>query len=898
MQEEISFGVWLRKQRRALDLSRQAFANQIGCAEVTLRRIEAGTLKPSKELANILLDKLGIPNTERSQWISFARGLSDFPSQSHQSSNKPITNLPAPLTTFIGREKEQSEVVGLIAKHRLVTLTGSGGVGKTRLSIRVGEQVLGNYPAGVWLVELAPILDPLLVPRITAIAIGLRDEPQRPVIDMLSDYLHEKQILIILDNCEHLLDSCSQLVDTLLKRCPSLEILATSREALGMLGEAVYHVPSLELPDIDQLLEKFREYESVRLFEERAQLVQVNFSLTIENAPSVAKICNRLDGIPLAIELTAARISMFSTQQIAVRLQESFDILTIGNRTALPRHQTLRATIDWSYDLLSPVEKSVFQRLSVFVNGWTLEAAESICSDANIDPKAILDVLTQLYNKSLVVCEQTQSKIRYRMLETIRQYARQKVAQLGESEILRDKHLEYFLNLTETASPYLIKPEQLEWLAQLEADYENIRTALKRASSIDSPVSSLRLCAALGPFWTIRSHFLEGSEWLRIALSKPSENLEAIEKIARVRALYHDAHLAQELDDIERMKASAKLSLSLAQDSADRRDIAIARLYTGISLHAENKSDEACILIEQSLVEFRELKDCYWEAYTFRQLGYLLIMQGKIKWGASYLQALELARKAGERLNLADALLDYSKLVFSTYQIDETMKCVKEADTLYKQINSRMSLTSSALAAIAWLNGDPQKAKLLYIEVQERFGVLGAKYLRSTVIENLGRIALDDGKLEQAQAYFEEAIATARELELPFSIAFRLALISSIFYLKGNIAKYKQCLREGVASAKTLSSKASIVLFLNYALSSLSLQEPVSSANILGVIYTAEREHGSSIIGPLEKHYYNHAESYSREKLGNSAFEAAFAKGQKMSLDEGLDLALKTVEEM
>src|SRR6266498_4385751 len=245
MQEEISFGTWLRKQRRALDFSRQSFSNQVGCAEVTLRRIEAGALKPSKELASILLEKLGIPDTERSQWISFARGLSGFPLSSTSPSRKPSTNLPAPLTTFIGREKEQSDVIKLITKHRLVTLTGPGGVGKTRLSTKVGEQVLRDYDDGVWFVEFAPVLDPLLVQRTTAIAIGLRDEPQRPVIDMLSDYLTEKQTLIILDNCEHLLGACAQLADSLLKRCPSLKILTTGREALGILGEAMYLVPSL-----------------------------------------------------------------------------------------------------------------------------------------------------------------------------------------------------------------------------------------------------------------------------------------------------------------------------------------------------------------------------------------------------------------------------------------------------------------------------------------------------------------------------------------------------------------------------------------------------------------------------------------------------------------------------
>jgi transcriptional regulator with XRE-family HTH domain len=256
MSEELSFGRWLRRRRRALDLTQKDLANQVGCAEITVRRMEADAYKPSKELAFVLFEKLGIPEPERPQWILFARGMSGLPTQTISLSNKSITNLPAPLTTFIGRKKEQSDVVRLVDKHRLVTLTGPGGVGKTRLALKVSKEVLGNYVDGVWLVELAPILDPLIVPRITAIAIGLRDEPQRPVIDMLSDYLREKEILMILDNCEHLLDSCSQLAATLLKRCPSLKILATSREGLGILGEAIYSIPPLELPDEQQTLEE------------------------------------------------------------------------------------------------------------------------------------------------------------------------------------------------------------------------------------------------------------------------------------------------------------------------------------------------------------------------------------------------------------------------------------------------------------------------------------------------------------------------------------------------------------------------------------------------------------------------------------------------------------------
>lgn len=312
LSEEISFGQWLRQRRRMLDLTQQGLADEVGCARITLRRIESGALKPSKELAQILLEKLGLPEMERPRWIQFARGYSDFPARLVDSiASKPLTNLPASLTSFIGREKERAEILKLISKYRLVTLVGPGGVGKSRLSLKAGEQIVGDYTHGVWLVELAPILDPSLIPRSTAIAIGLRDEPQRPVIDMLSDYLSEREMLIILDNCEHLLDACAQLVDTLLKRCPNLKILATSREALGVLGEAVYHVPSLGLPDLQQLLETFRDYESVRLFEERAQLTQMNFSLTMENISSVAKICKHLNGIPLAIELAAARVSMF-----------------------------------------------------------------------------------------------------------------------------------------------------------------------------------------------------------------------------------------------------------------------------------------------------------------------------------------------------------------------------------------------------------------------------------------------------------------------------------------------------------------------------------------------------------------------------------------------------------
>ena len=491
---------------------------------------------------------------------------SDFPPLNTLDSYR--HNLPLQLTSFIGREKEIANVIRLLEKARMVTLIGPGGTGKTRLSIQVANELLDQYPDGAWFVELAPISDPLLLPRTTAIAIGLRDEPQRPVIDMLCDYLRGKQLLLILDNCEHLVEACAQLADTLLHACPQIRILASSREALGIAGETSYLVPSLELPDMQNLptVEVLSQCEAIRLFSERASAATQNFRVTDDNASSIAQICHHLDGIPLAIELAAGKIRALSAQQIAQRLDDRFRLLTRGSRTAMPRHQTLQATIEWSYNLLSASEQTLFRRLSVFVNGWTLEAAESICWGKDTTAKDalkkedILELLSQLVNKSLVMTEERNSEVRYHMLETIRQYAGDKLQESNEIEPLRDRHLEHFLQLAETAEPHLRKPEQLEWLARLEAEHENMRAALEWSLGKERPEYALRLAAALGTFWVIRCYWKEGARWLESALAKPARDLTIAEKTARARALYQDAELAEAMDDLEKMKASAEAS--------------------------------------------------------------------------------------------------------------------------------------------------------------------------------------------------------------------------------------------------------------------------------------------------------------------------------------------------
>jgi transcriptional regulator with XRE-family HTH domain len=335
MTDSISFGTWLRRRRRELDLTQQAFADHVGCARITLSRIEADTLKPSKELALILVEKVGVPESQQESWVRFARGQGGMPSQQKAVSiPKSPTNLPAYLTSFIGREQEQADLVKLIGKHRLVTLTGSGGTGKTRLSLQVALEQISNFKEGVWLVELAPISDATFIVSTIAAVFNLREVQGVPLLNTVMDYLRAKELFLLLDNCEHLVEASAQIANQLLHSCPYLKIIASSREALGIDGETVYRVPSL------------KEGEATRLFAERAARTEPRFHITDENASFVAQICHRLDGIPLAIELAAARVKLFTPQQIAERLHDRFKLLTSDSRTALPRHQTLRALID------------------------------------------------------------------------------------------------------------------------------------------------------------------------------------------------------------------------------------------------------------------------------------------------------------------------------------------------------------------------------------------------------------------------------------------------------------------------------------------------------------------------------------------------------------------------
>jgi predicted ATPase/DNA-binding SARP family transcriptional activator len=809
-------------------------------------------------------------------------------------------NIPIPLTSFIGREKELREVAALFSKSRLVTLTGSGGVGKTRLAIQVVAEVMDLFPDGVWFLDLSPLNDPARIPNTLASLLRLRELGEIPVTELLINYFRSRTALVIFDNCEHLIESCAELIHLLLISCEFLAVLATSRETLRVSGEIPYRVPSLRIPKANTEFNSLEisSMEAVKLFVERAAVVSPRFVLSQQNAVPIAQICQRLDGIPLAIELAAARMNMLAVEQILQHLDNRFNLLTNGLRSLLSRHRTLRATMEWSYELLSEPERFLFRRLAVFIGGWTLEAAEEICSGENIASAEMLELLSQLVNKSLVTVQISQNETRYYMLETLRQYSSEKLIESVECDTLHDKHLKYYLDLAETAEPHIIRPEQLEWLPLLDADYENLRLAFQWAMKKNSTELSLKLCTFLWWFWDIRGYWSEGSNWLAKALAKPQDDPSKSEKVARARALYTQSYFYGELGNFEKALHPAQTALVLTLETSDKRDIAIAKLLMGWALRLRGEvDDQASVLLEQSFSEFQELNDLFWQAQSFPKLGFLLARQGKLQFYEVCLRYLELARRAGERRTLAKALSDNAYILISKNRLAEAMKCAKESDTLYEQLGSKHTgLNLSWYADIAWIQGDYQKAKSFYVELQDHYRWLGTKSNISMCMANLGLLAMEEDNLDEAQEYLERALSTAREVKWKFSIAFCLAELSNLFYLQGKLEAYKQNVRESLSFKNDIAESHNGYI-LTILIGSLYCYAPQVSARLLGVV-TRFYEGGYPYYSPAEKQYYRRAETHVRKELSNAAFEAAFTEGQKMSVDEALELVLKTAEEM
>ena len=529
----------------------------------------------------------------------------------------PSSNLPLQLSSFVGREKELAEVWRLLQDTRLLTLTGPGGCGKTRLAVVAANELLGRFEDGVWLVELAPLADPSLVPQAVASTLGVRERPGSSLAVALSDYLRTRKLLLILDNCEHLIDACAELAEVWLHSSPGLRVLATSREALGITGEVAWPVPSLSLPDLRRLpdLESLPRYESARLFVERTAAVRPDFTLTEQNAPAVAQVCYRLDGIPLAIELAAARTKVLSVEEISARLGDSFRLLAAGSRTAMPRQRTLHAAMGWSHELLGQKERVLFRRLSVFAGGFTLEAAESICAGEILQRDEVLELLSQLVEKSLVVAQERDGAARYRLLETIRQYGRERLEEAGEAAQVCDQHAGHYLAVAEEAEPELKGEGQIAWLERLEQEHDNLRAALRWLLGRGASEKAARLGWALWLFWWIRGHFAEGRRSMEQTISV--ERSATMPASAQAKALYVEGTMACGQGDQRSAEVLLEESAALFRELGDRRGVAYALGSAAVVAITQERYERAIVYSEEATELFLEVGDKWGAAPMF-----------------------------------------------------------------------------------------------------------------------------------------------------------------------------------------------------------------------------------------------------------------------------------------
>ncbi len=583
----------------------------------------------------------------------------DFPALA--TVDKVLNNLPIMATSFVGRDEELAEVEKLVRGSRMVTITGVGGSGKTRLALQVAASTVGGFPDGVWYVDLAGITDPALVVPATAAALGVMEQPRRSLTDSIIDQVGNHQVLLVIDNCEHLIAASADLVTTLLTGAPAVHIVTTSRELLGIGGEVAYGVGPLGLPDdVRRLsLRDISHYDSVRLFVERAIAARPDFHLTAENAPSIITICRRLDGMPLALELAAACIRSFSIQQIADNLDRRFRLLTGGSRTALPRQQTLAATIDWSYRLLTPTEQALFERLSVFQGRFTLDAATRICTDEAVDGLDMLQLVPSLVDKSLLTADTRRSETRYRLLETVRQFSRELLDEEQGADEFRLRHARYFAEVAEPLERRGSDREKRRWRDRIEADLDNFRQAMLSSVESDHPEYGLRIAVGLYGFWFFSVHYGEGIRWLDATLeaaagSGPKE-LEA-----RAHGLLGNLAAWKDLTEMARDHALAALETYRQLDQEGDRSEAVQKGLISALVSASNhfKSDpERCIAMNQDALDIARRSD---------ELSLAVVAQGNIAEGYALLGDIERARSSFE------AAIATAKETGSVYLVAQT----------------------------------------------------------------------------------------------------------------------------------------------------------------------------------------------------------------------------------
>ena len=784
-------------------------------------------------------------------------------------------NLPVQLTSFIGRENEIAELKQALTPSpspsgrgvrecHLVTLTGPGGTGKTRLSLQVAADLLDQFHHGVWFIELAPLTDPDLIPQTILSAIGISEQSGKP-LDILQEYLREKKSLIILDNCEHLLEASAHVTNAILRAAPNLKVLSSSREALGIPGEMVYPVPSLSLPDVKHLpvIEQLSQYEAVRLFLDRALLVARRFSVDANNAPFIAQICHRLDGIPLAIELAAARVQMMSVDQISAGLDDRFRLLTGGARTLLPRQQTLRALIDWSYDLLSDQECLFLGRLSVFAGGWTLEAAEEVCvgQDAVLSGEAVSkddilsndvpDLLTQLVNKSLVLAiEHSQSgETRYSMLETIRQYARDRLLEVEGEETVRQHHLAYYVKLTAQAGRELYRSNQVFWLNKLDEELDNLRTSLEWALTADVE-SGLQIVA--GPiyrFWVFHSTYRELGNWLAQFLGRYEQPTPLH---ARALAIQSQC-VGNNEGNFKAAYLLAEKSLQMARSLRDKQSEAFSLSILGGFILLQGNLAEAIPLLEESLTIYRALGD---KAGQAGAIDWLSINNSDLARAASYArEGLELCRELGDLAGVASILTTLARLTYSQGDFSSPTPWLEEVLSLSRQLGDQVREEEALITygTLAYWQGDYQRAIAFYEEGILLGEKIGYHYQNLWAQIYKAYAVLRQEDIHKAQQLFANGIYDMQKANLLIGLVFAMEGLASLHVKQGQAERGVQLF----AWADTMREKMA------------DPRPPVEQASI---------ERDVAII---------------RSKIDDAEFTRLLGDGQAMTVEQAIDFALQ-----